>query len=235
MYKDKKIAVVIPCYKVSKSINKVVSTLPNFIDKIYLISDACPENSLNFVKSKSKKIVKKFRKNNGGVGAAVKDGYKLSLNDKNHITVRIDGDGQMDPKLIKNFINPIINKKAAFTKGNRFLSLQFFNQMPYPRIVGNILFSLMGNVLIKNFKIFDFLNGYTSINNIALKKVLRKKLENDFYFETNFIYQLNRMGFKILDVKIKAKYENENSNINIIKTGSTIFLKNIIYILGIKK
>ena len=235
MYKNKKIAVVIPCYKVSKKINKVISTLPNFVDKIYLISDSCPENSLDYVNSKSKKIIKKFRKRNGGVGAAVKNGYKLSLKDKNHITVRIDGDGQMDPKLIKNFIDPIISKKAVFTKGNRFLSLQFFNQMPYSRIVGNILFSLMGNVLIKNFKIFDFLNGYTSIDNIALKKVLRKKLENDFYFETNFIYQLNRMGFKILDVKIKAKYDNEHSSINILKTGSTIFFKNMVYILGIKK
>lgn len=235
MYKNKKIAVVIPCYNVSRNISKVVSSLPNFIDKIYLISDSCPENSLDYVKSRSKKIVKKFRKKNGGVGAAVKDGYKLSLKDKNHITVRVDGDGQMNPNLIKNFINPIIDKKASFTKGNRFLNKQSFSQMPYIRIIGNILFSLMGNILTKNFKIFDFLNGFTSIDNMALKKVLRKKIDNDYYFETNFIYQLNRMGFKILDVKIKAKYHNEYSNINIIKTGSSIFLKNMIYILGLKK
>ena len=47
MYKNKKIAIVIPCYKVSKFINKVIFDLPNFVDKIYLVDDACPEKSLN--------------------------------------------------------------------------------------------------------------------------------------------------------------------------------------------
>ena len=107
--------------------------------------------------------------------------------------------------------------------------------MPFSRIIGNILFSLLGNILTKNLKIFDFLNGYTSIDNEALKKVLKKNLDDDYYFETNFIYQLNKLKIKILDIQMKAKYENEISNINIFKTGSIILLKNIIYILGIKK
>ena len=108
MYKTKKIGLVIPCYKVSKSINNVIKNIPNFIDNIYLVDDKCPENSLKNLKTKSKKIKKIFRSKNGGVGAAVNDGYKFSLRDKNFITVRIDGDGQMDLKLINNFIDPII-------------------------------------------------------------------------------------------------------------------------------
>ena len=111
MIKKNKIAVVIPCYMVSNNINKVISKLPKFIDKIYLVDDACPENSVRAVKSKSKKITKIFRKRNGGVGAAVKDGYNFSVGDNNDVTVRIDGDGQMNPKLIKKFVDPIVNKR----------------------------------------------------------------------------------------------------------------------------
>ena len=33
---------------------------------------------------------------------------------------RIDGDGQMDLKLIKNFMDPIIENKGEFLKGNSF-------------------------------------------------------------------------------------------------------------------
>ncbi len=116
MYKGKKIALVIPCYKVSSIINDVISSTPNFIDKIYVVDDRCPENSAKKIKSKSKKIKKIYRKTNGGVGAAVKDGYKFSLRENNHITVRIDGDGQMDLKLIKGFIDPIIKKKLDLQK-----------------------------------------------------------------------------------------------------------------------
>ena len=61
MYKNKKIGLVIPCYKVSKTINNIVNNAPNFVDKIYLVDDKCPENSVKKVKSKSKKI-KKMKK-----------------------------------------------------------------------------------------------------------------------------------------------------------------------------
>ena len=66
MYKGKKIAIVIPCYKVSNSISKVVRDLPNFVDKVYLVDDKCPENSLKNIKFKSKKFanIDKFLKTN---------------------------------------------------------------------------------------------------------------------------------------------------------------------------
>jgi len=235
MYKNKKIGLVIPCYKVSKIINKVIKSIPDFVDKIYLVDDKCPENSVKKVKSKSRKLKKIYRSKNGGVGAAVKDGYTFSLKDKNYLTVRIDGDGQMDLKLIRNFIDPIINNKADFTKGNRFMDLTFLKKMPPIRIIGNILFSLIGNIITKKITIFDFLNGYTSIKNIALKKIIKTNLDNDYYFDTILIYQLVKLRLKILDIKMKAKYENEKSNINILTTGFSFLLKNIYFFLGIKK
>jgi len=235
MYRGCKIAIVIPCYKVSEIINKVIKNLPKFIDNVYVVDDRCPENSVKKIISKSKRIKKIYRKINGGVGAAVKDGYRLSIYDKNDITVRVDGDGQMDLRLIKYFIDPIIDKKAFFTKGNRFKNLYFIKKMPNLRIIGNIFFSLLGNLITRNFKVFDFLNGYTAISNFALKKVLKKKLDDDYYFDTILIYQLNNLKFKILDIPMKAKYENEKSNINVLKTGISFILKNILFLLAFKK
>ena len=235
MYKNKKIGLVIPCYKVSKIINKVIKSIPDFVDKIYLVDDKCPENSVKCIRSKSKKIIKIFRNTNGGVGAAVKDGYRFSLRDKNHITIRIDGDCQMELKLIKHFIDPIIEKKAEFLKGNRFMDLNFLQKMPFFRIVGNILFSTIGNLLIKNVNSDSNNSLNYKIKNIALKKIIKTNLDNDYYFDTILIYQLVKLRLKILDIKMKAKYENEKSNINILTTGFSFLLKNIYFFLGIKK
>ena len=235
MYKGIKIAIVIPCYKVSGILNNVLKKIPNFVDNIYLVDDRCPENSVRKIKSKSRKIKKIYRKTNGGVGAAVKDGYRFSLKDNNNIIVRIDGDDQMDLKLVKYFIDPIINKKAEFIKGNRFRDLTFIRRMPFLRILGNIFFSIIGNLISKNLKIFDFLNGYTSINKRALKKVLRANLDDDYFFDTMLIYQLTKLNIKILDVPIKARYENEQSNINVLTTGLSMLLKNFAFLFRIKK
>ena len=54
MYRGKKIGLVIPCYKVSTIINKVIKNLPKFIDKVYVVDDRCPENSVKKIISKSK-------------------------------------------------------------------------------------------------------------------------------------------------------------------------------------
>ena len=56
MYKNKKIGLVIPCYKVSNIINNVIKKIPRFIDIIYVVDDKCPENSVRKIKSKSRKI-----------------------------------------------------------------------------------------------------------------------------------------------------------------------------------
>ena len=55
MYKTKKIGLVIPCYKVSKSIKGVLKNIPKFGENIYLLDDKCPENSIKKLKTKSKK------------------------------------------------------------------------------------------------------------------------------------------------------------------------------------
>lgn len=235
MYKKKKIAIIIPCYKVSKLINNVINDIPSFVDKVYVVDDKCPENSVKCIKSRSRKIIKIFRNKNGGVGAAVKDGYKYSLKDKNHITIRIDGDGQMDLKIIKHFMDPIIENKGEFLKGNRFINLNILKKMPFLRIIGNIFFSIIGNLITNNFKIFDFLNGYTSINNKALSKVIKKNLDDDYFFDTILIYQLSKLNIRILDVPMKAKYESEESNLNIVTTGFSFVFKNLKFLLGFKK
>ena len=67
MYKNKKISVVIPTYKVSKHIKEVVSTLPKFVDNIIAVDDKCPQNSADIVKNMEKVIIV-YHEVNQGVG-----------------------------------------------------------------------------------------------------------------------------------------------------------------------
>jgi hypothetical protein len=46
------------------------------------------------------------------------------------IVVKIDGDGQMDPALLPLFIEPIVQGRADYTKGNRFFNLETLIAMP---------------------------------------------------------------------------------------------------------
>ena len=77
-----KIAVVVPCYNVSKHIEEVVQGLPEFITWIIAVNDCSKDNTdaiLLRLAERNKKIVYLKHKINQGVGAAMITGYKKSL------------------------------------------------------------------------------------------------------------------------------------------------------------
>lgn len=75
--KSVKCAVVIPCYKVSNNILAVIDSIGSEVEKIYIVDDACPENSGDLVKSKSldNRISIIYNSKNLGVGASTKKGF----------------------------------------------------------------------------------------------------------------------------------------------------------------
>ena len=119
MPQKNKTVVVIPCFKVKKKILHVVKKCIKYFDYIICVDDCCPENSGNYIKRKFKKIKKVkviFNNKNLGVGGAVKVGYKYILNKNFKYIIKIDGDGQMDPKEYYNLVEPIKSKRASYTK-----------------------------------------------------------------------------------------------------------------------
>ena len=115
-----KIAVVIPCYKVCNEILDVICEIGSEVCQIFVIDDCCPDGSGSFVERncQDRRVIVLRNPINQGVGGAVMTGYKAAIKSGMDIIVKIDGDGQMDPKLILDFISPIIVGEADYTKGN---------------------------------------------------------------------------------------------------------------------
>lgn len=101
-----KIAVVIPSYKVINHILGVISAIGNEVSKIYVVDDHCPEGSGEYVERNctDPRVVVIRHQENQGVGGAVMTGYQAAIDDGVDIIVKVDGDGQMDPRLISDFI-----------------------------------------------------------------------------------------------------------------------------------
>ena len=233
----KKISVIIPSYKASKTIANVIKKIPKFVSKIYVVDDKCPEKSGLLVKKKfkdNKKIKVIFRKKNEGVGASMKDGYKMSLKDKMQISVKIDSDGQMDPALIGKFIEPIIKKGFDYSKGNRFYTIANLYKMPFKRVIGNIFFSYLTKITTKNLSIFDVHNGYIAIKNSVLNEINYTRLDNTFFFETHMLYKLKKKNKKIAQIKMNPIYKNEKSNLNDFQVGLQFLFKHFKLLIGKK-
>jgi glycosyltransferase involved in cell wall biosynthesis len=222
MIDNKKIAVVIPCFKVGAHILQVIKGIGPEVDVIYVIDDCCPENSGDLVLKNilDQRVKVLFQKKNTGVGGGVIRGYKAAIDDNIDIIVKIDGDGQMNPSLIHKFAHPLIHNLYDYTKGNRFHELIYLQKMPKLRIFGNALLSFINKFSSGYWNIVDPTNGYTAINIKTLKTLPLEKISYDYFFETDMLFRLALLKAKVLDIPIKSIYKDEKSN---LKVKSIIF------------
>jgi dolichol-phosphate mannosyltransferase len=214
-----KIAIVIPCFKVKAQILAVIAAIPEGIHNIYVIDDKCPEESGAFVLAMNfdDRVKVIFNSMNKGVGGAVIAGYRAALEDDCDIVVKVDGDGQMNPRLIFELIEPILTNKADYTKGNRFHSPEFLKSMPWLRLLGNSVLSLINKFVTGYWNIMDPTNGFTAINNRTLKSLELEKIHCRYFFESDMLYNLSIIRAVVIDYPMKSVYDNEISNLNIKK------------------
>lgn len=223
------VAVVIPCYKVTQHILNVIAGIGSEVQSIYVIDDACPKGSGNFVSANvsDSRVRVLFHSENQGVGGAVMTGYRAAIEGGADLIVKIDGDGQMDPSLIPNFILPIIMGEADYTKGNRFYDLDDINAMPKVRFFGNAVLSLMAKLSTGYWDLFDPTNGYTAIHAKVAQHLPFAKISRRYFFETDILFRLNTLRAVVLDIPMCAKYGGETSNLVISKIIGEFLFKHI--------
>lgn len=221
------IAVVIPSYRVTRSISAVIAKIGPEVDKIYVVDDCCPDESGLLVEKtcKDTRVHVLYNKENQGVGGAVMAGYAAAVLDRMDIIVKIDGDDQMDPMLIPQFVAPIIAGRADYTKGNRFFNLQEVRSMPAVRIFGNTILSFMTKFSSGYWEIFDPTNGYTAIHSSVAALLPTAKISRRYFFETDVLFRLNTLRAVVADIPMTAKYGDETSHLKISKIVGEFFFK----------
>ncbi|GJL85503.1 MAG: hypothetical protein DHS20C02_12780 [Micavibrio sp.] len=212
-----KIAVVIPCYKSRDQVLDVLSAVPDVVNTIYCVDDACPDKTGEHIQQNSsdKRAHVLTHEKNQGVGGAMVTGYKKALEDGMDIIVKIDSDGQMDPSIIPRYVEPILQGQADYTKGNRFYNPEFLEGMPKARIFGNAGLSFLNKFSTGYWQIFDPTNGFTAIHANVLKLLPLDKINKGYFFESDMLFRLGTLRALVMDVPQKATYGNEKSNLSV--------------------
>ncbi|MCX6244918.1 MAG: glycosyltransferase family 2 protein [Bacteroidetes bacterium] len=213
------IAVIIPSFRVRDHILGVLAGIGPEVGKIYVVDDACPQGTGNFVKENCSddRVEVIINPKNLGVGGAVMAGYKKALEDGCTIMVKLDGDGQMAPSLIPKLVEPIAKQEADYVKGNRFYDLRYLRKMPGIRRFGNSMVSFISKMACGYWNIMDPANGFTAISATALKYLPLDRIDNRFFFENDMLFRLYTIRAVVRDMPLQAVYGNETSNISISK------------------
>jgi len=213
------IAVVIPCFKVKDSILAVLTAIGDEVASIYVVDDKCPYETGSYVQQQCDdlRVHVLFHDVNKGVGGAMVTGYRQALLDGADIVVKVDGDGQMDTKLIPLFCGPILDGMADYTKGNRFFDVDSLRDMPALRLIGNAGLSFLNKLISGFWKIMDPTNGFTAIHASVLLHIPLEKLDERYFFESDMLFRLGVLRAKVVDIPMDSKYGDEVSSLSIKK------------------
>ena len=222
-----RIAVVIPCYRVAAQVGGVIAGIGPEVDAIYAVDDACPERTGDRLAAACRDArVRVLRHElNQGVGGATITGYRAALADGADIVVKIDGDGQMDPREIPRLAAPLLQGRADYAKGNRFHELDFLRTMPKIRLLGNSLLSLANKIASGYWDVMDPTNGFTAIHREALAQLPLDKLDRGYFFESDVLFRLYTIRAVVRDVAMPARYAGEPSSLRVGRAAAIFPLK----------
>ncbi|MCL7715266.1 glycosyltransferase family 2 protein [Stenotrophomonas mori] len=215
MTTDSRIAIVIPCFRVREQILQVIAGIGPEVGWIHVVDDACPEGSGAWVSEhcQDPRVSVVRHEHNQGVGGATLTGYRLAMHGGADVVVKLDGDGQMDPRLVRQIAGPLLAGQADYAKGNRFHRLAFVRGMPPVRLVGNALLSFLTKLSSGYWQIADPTNGFTAIRRELLAEMELERIARRYFFESDLLYHLNQLRAVVVDVPMQARYGDEPSSL----------------------
>jgi len=219
MYKDLKIAVVVPAYNEELLILETLNGIPTFVDYIIVVNDCSTDTTLKIVTEKQiddKRIRIINHTNNKGLGQSLIDGYKESMSTEAYITAIMAGDNQMHPDDLNKLLDKLIDEEFDYVKGNRLLHKDISN-MPKYRLLGNSILTILTKFATGYYSLMDPQSGYTAIKNDILKKIPIEKITKGYGYNADILCMLNIQGFKVSDIEIKPVYGKEQSKIKLWK------------------
>ena len=212
VYRELRVAVVIPAFNERHKIADTVASIPAFVDHILVIDDASHDDTsgraeLAALRRDEPASVEVIRHTaNRGVGGAITTGYRRALAIGADVAVVMAGDGQMDPLDLPALLAPLAAGEADYVKGNRFLHPAIWTTMPASRIVGNVVLSTATRVTSGYRHVFDSQCGYTAIHARALAAIELDELFPRYGYPNDLLSRLHVARMRVVDVPVRPIY-----------------------------
>jgi len=216
MYRDKKVAVVMPAYNAARTLRQTYQEVcdQQVVDKIILVDDGSPDNTVEVARSLGG-IEVHVHDVNKGYGGNQKTCYRLALEAGADIVIMIHPDYQYTPKLIPAMVSIIGNGLHPCVLGSRILGgYSLKGGMPVWKYIANRFLTFAENLLL-GAKLSEYHTGYRAFSREILETLDLANNSDDFVFDNQMLAQIFWHGFTIGEVSCPTKYFPEASSINL--------------------
>jgi glycosyltransferase involved in cell wall biosynthesis len=143
---------------------------------------------------------------NGGVGAAIAQGYLWARDHGMDCTAVMAGDGQMDPDELESICRPVIAEGIDYVKGNRLIHRSALLVIPKLRFLGNSVLSIMTKMASGYWHVSDTQCGYTAISSKGLNAIMLHRIYPRYGMPNDMLVKLNIAFCTLREVEVKPVY-----------------------------
>lgn len=147
---------------------------------------------------------------NRGVGYSIWQGFQQANREQSDAIAIMAGNGKMDPEQIPAVVQPILDGRADFVQGSRYVQGGGF-KMPLFRIVGTQLFTVLVNLFMRS-KLTDTTCGFRAYT-MALVRDSRLNVNQEWLFkyemEFYLLFYAMKLRYRITEVAVTMNYPHK--------------------------
>lgn len=214
MLKKGNIAVLIPCYNESKTIEKVVKdykkALPEAV--IYVYDNNSTDGTAEIAKKNGALVRYEYRQGKGNVIRSMFRDIEADC------YLMIDGDDTYPAESAREMCDLVLEGKADMVIGDRLSSTYFQENKRMFHNFGNVLVRKLINFIFKN-NVKDIMTGYRAFSRDFVKGF--PVLSKGFEIETEMTIHAVDKNFKLVEVPVqyRDRPEGSESKLNTISDG----------------
>jgi len=210
MLEGYRINVVVPARDEAQHIQKVVSTIPEFVDRTIVVDDGSIDGTSELCKG-----VELIRLEGEGVGAAIDAGHQrlVETEENAFISCVMAGDGQMDPEDLEGLCRKAI-AGIHHVKGDRTQHPDGLKGMPVSRRIGTAILAFLTSLACGR-TIKDPQCGYTATRCEVLRNWNWEKSWKGYGYPNWWLMELTKRGYSISHHPVRAIYGSEKSGLKI--------------------
>jgi glycosyltransferase involved in cell wall biosynthesis len=209
-----KIIAVLPAYNAERTLAATLADVPvGSIDEVILVDDGSKDRTVQVAREMGLTVI--VHPENRGYGGNQKTCYREALARGADIVVMIHPDYQYDSRVIPHAVGIIELGICDVVLGSRVRSRQeaLAGGMPVYKYLSNRVLTTVENVALGQ-NLGDFHSGFRVYRREVLERIPFERNSDDFVFDTQFLVQAVRLGFRLGDIPVPVRYFDEASSIN---------------------
>jgi glycosyltransferase involved in cell wall biosynthesis len=221
-----KLVVVTPAYNAARHVRGVVNRLlqasPSDLVQIVLVDDGSHDDTLavaTALAAERPEVAVVRRAQNGGYGAAMKDGLAAAMAAGAEIVACVHADGQYSPEALGPLVAELRGRGLDLLQGSRIASgTALAGGMPVYKYVANAVLNVLENATLR-LRMTDYHSGYLIYGPRALERIPFLSLSDSFEFDLEVIASARAAGLAVGEAPIPTHYGDEISHLQPLTYG----------------